>query len=220
MATKTIITKEKLSYYQSKLQVILDKKGDVKSIKIGNDTYTPDPNTGMITFPDDFARLRAGTNDIYLTGNHDDTGGGGITEKLGVDYSYQNDSTNPRIILDLSSYNNELDTYVRNLKINLPTKEYVDSVAGNLASLKFEKVDSLPATGQNGVIYLVANTESGSNAYDEYAWINRGTDSEPNYGYELFGATAVDLTGYVQETDLVEITTAEIDEFFTPAVTP
>lgn len=220
MATKTIITKEKLAYYQSKLQLIIDKKGDVKSIKIGNDVYTPDPNTGMITFPDDFARLRAGTNEIYLTGNHDDTGGGGITEKLGVDYSYQNDSTNPRIILDLSSYDNELDTYIRNLKVNLPTKEYVDSVAGSLATLRFEKVDSLPATGQNGVIYLVANTASGSNAYDEYAWINHGTDSAPNYGYELFGTTAVDLTGYVQETDLVEITTEEIDEFFIPAVTP
>lgn len=219
MATKTIVTKERLAYYHSKIQPILDKKGDVKAIKIGNTTYTPDPTTGYITFAEDFARFQTNTNSVYLKNTHSDTGGGGITENFGVNYAYQNDTTNPRIILDLSSYNNEIDAYVRDLKINLPTKEYVDSLAGSLASLKFEKVNSLPATGVNGVIYLVENSASGSNAYDEYAWINKGTDSEPNYGYELFGTTAVDLTGYVQETDLVEITTAEIDEFFT-AVTP
>ena len=42
--------------------------------------------------------------------------------------------------------------------------------------------------------------------YDEYLWINNK--------WELFGTTEVDLSGYVEETDLIAITNAEIDAIF------
>jgi hypothetical protein len=49
----------------------------------------------------------------------------------------------------------------------------------------------------------VPNTTSDSDSYDEYMLINGA--------FEKVGNTAVDLSGYVQDSDLVEITTAEIN---------
>ena len=64
-------------------------------------------------------------------------------------------------------------------------------------------------TGESGVIYLVNNSGSSPNTKDEYFW--DGTK------YELFGTTAIDLSNYVQTTDLVAITTTEIDQMFEDA---
>lgn len=54
-----------------------------------------------------------------------------------------------------------------------------------------------------GVIYLVSNSGTIPNANDEYFW--NGTS------FELFGTTAIDLSGYVKTTDLVEITAEEVE---------
>ena len=64
-------------------------------------------------------------------------------------------------------------------------------------------------TGAAGTIYLVKNSGLVPNANDEYFW--------KDGHYELFGSTAIDLKNYVQFTDLVAITTAEIDKMFTDA---
>ena len=113
----------------------------------------------------------------------------------------------------------------------LTDKEYVDStfrteaqVAAAIAEAQtgaFVKVDSysdLPAEGASGKIYLVPNSGSGQNVYDEYIWcvvaMIAGGGESPVYGYEKIGTTAVDLSGYVQESDLSEITEAEIDAMF------
>ena len=61
----------------------------------------------------------------------------------------------------------------------------------------------MPTTGEAGVIYLISNSGANQNSYDEYIWI---TDK-----FEKIGTTEVDLSGYVQETDLVAITNSEID---------
>lgn len=84
------------------------------------------------------------------------------------------------------------------------------AVAQALASvtgISFESYNSfseLPAVGQTGVIYLVPNSGSVPNVKDEYFW-NTTTSS-----YELFGTTQMDLTNYVQFSDLVELTQAEV----------
>lgn len=63
----------------------------------------------------------------------------------------------------------------------------------------------LPATGERGKIYLIPNSGSGQNVYDEYVWI---VDDQ---AFEKIGTTEIDLSGYVSDADMVEITTAEID---------
>lgn len=82
----------------------------------------------------------------------------------------------------------------------------VDAIAdavGDISGMSFEIVESLPASGDAGTIYLLDNAGSGQNVYDEYIWINSA--------WEKIGTTAVDLSGYVQDSDLIAITNAEVD---------
>lgn len=69
------------------------------------------------------------------------------------------------------------------------------------ASVRFEVVSELPASGKTNTIYLVPK-ESGS-GYDEYIWLK--DDSE----WELIGDTDIELDRYAQ---VVELTQAEYDE--------
>lgn len=79
----------------------------------------------------------------------------------------------------------------------------IQSAIGSVTGLNFEIVQTLPASGVAGTIYLVPNSGTAPNIYDEYIWITNA--------FEKIGTTAVDLSGYVQKTELVSITNAEID---------
>lgn len=70
------------------------------------------------------------------------------------------------------------------------------------SGIKFESVDALPEAGTANVIYLVPNGETGSNAKDEYMWIDGK--------WELLGSTAVDLTGYWSKGELSIMTAEEL----------
>lgn len=92
---------------------------------------------------------------------------------------------------------------------NKVIKAYVDDAIKDITGIEFKKVDSLPATGENGVIYLVAKTvTSTSNIYEEYIWISSDN------AFEKIGETTIDLSNYVQTSDLSEITTDDIDAMF------
>lgn len=209
MATKTIVTKERLAYYDQKIKEEIAKKGDIKSIKLSGETaLTPDEN-GMVTIPGYVVKGMKDDqyNGAKMTYTYDESGV--ETTKTINFYADTNDYTLFHIV-------NDSDDNV------IPKKAYVDNKASELSGSKFQKVSAIPdaATATDGVIYLVPNTSTGNNVFDEYFRVNLGTDTEPNYAMEKVGSTAIDLSGYVEESDLVEITTAEIDEFFTPAVTP
>lgn len=89
-------------------------------------------------------------------------------------------------------------------------KAYVDSAVGAITGVEFRKVNTLPATGENGVIYLVpkSGTPPTGNVYEEWIWIS--ADSS----FEKIGETTIDLSNYVQSSDLVEISTSDIDSMF------
>lgn len=91
-------------------------------------------------------------------------------------------------------------------------KAAIVSALADVTSISFEVVASLPATGENGVIYLMSNSGTAPNIYDEYIWLASSST------YEKIGTTDVDLSNYVQTTDLVAITTTYIDTEF-PAPT-
>ena len=90
---------------------------------------------------------------------------------------------------------------------NSVIKGYVDDAVGSVVGLSFEKVTTLPATGENGVIYLVPNSGASPNSYDEYVWLTIDGVS----GFEKIGTTDIDLSGYVLSSDLIPLTTEEID---------
>lgn len=60
--------------------------------------------------------------------------------------------------------------------------------------LHFEVVSALPETGDTQTIYLLAHASPGTqNIYDEYIWVNVGTETEPQYQYEMIGTTEFQL---------------------------
>lgn len=83
----------------------------------------------------------------------------------------------------------------------------INAALADITGIDFQIVQTLPSTGEKGVIYLVPNSGSGNNSYDEYIWITNGSTSR----FEKIGTTDVDLSGYVLYTDLVAITNSEID---------
>lgn len=79
----------------------------------------------------------------------------------------------------------------------------INSAIADITGIDFQIVSSLPSTGSKGVIYLVSNSGSNPNSYDEYIYVNNK--------FEKIGTTDVDLSGYVKSSDLVAITNSEID---------
>lgn len=79
----------------------------------------------------------------------------------------------------------------------------ITSALSGITGISFEVVESLPATGVNGTIYLLSNSGLTPNIYDEFVYIGSK--------WEKIGTTDVDLSGYWTTADLTAITTAEID---------
>ena len=73
------------------------------------------------------------------------------------------------------------------------TKEIASAVSG-VTQIDYSVVEALPSTGKKGVIYLVANSGSGNNIYDEYIYINSK--------FEKLGSREMDLSSYAKKTDI------------------
>ena len=74
------------------------------------------------------------------------------------------------------------------------TEAEIQELINNSKKLKKEVVTSLPATGQEDVIYLLKNKNDSNNVYTEYLWINSS--------WEIIGDTKVDLTDYAKKSDI------------------
>ena len=107
----------------------------------------------------------------------------------------------------------EMSDVSENAVQNKVIKGYVDSAIASVTSIEFRVVQTLPQEGENGVIYLVPNGGSGTNVKDEYVWIPGSGGASGTW--EKIGSTDVDLSGYVQTTDLIEVSTSVIDSMFT-----
>ena len=87
------------------------------------------------------------------------------------------------------------------------TASQVQSAISAAGHLKRAIVESLPEVGsadENTVYMVLSDGAEGENIYEEWMVIE-GV-------WERIGSTDVDLSGYLQETDMVEITDEEIDE--------
>lgn len=79
----------------------------------------------------------------------------------------------------------------------------INNALSGITGIDFQVVTELPTTGVKGTIYLISNNGTAPNIYDEYIWVNDK--------FEKIGTTAVDLSGYLKKTDMVEMTNDEID---------
>ena len=80
------------------------------------------------------------------------------------------------------------------------TQEQINSLISAAASLKLEVVSVLPTTDiSTSTIYLKGTETTETNDYEEWIYVNDN--------WELIGTTAIDLTGYLTETDLQNVMT-------------
>ena len=103
----------------------------------------------------------------------------------------------------------------RGVVSNADINTLIQTALAGFERISFEKVNSyadLPVTGSNGVIYLVPNSGSAPNVYDEYIWYTDSSTTPPTSGYEKIGTTELDLSGYVQKTDIHLLTNNEITD--------
>ena len=109
------------------------------------------------------------------------------------------DITVPTVVSDLT---NDAD-----YQTGTEVAQAIEDALADITGIDFQIVQTLPASGEKGVIYLVSHSGTAPDVYDEYIWIVvSGTGS-----WEKIGTTQIDLSNYVQFTDLTPITNQEID---------
>lgn len=81
--------------------------------------------------------------------------------------------------------------------------DYVTAAIADITGFHAEIVTELPTVGQTNILYLVAKSSAASgDGYDEYLYINGA--------WERIGSTDIDLSGYVQASEMHAITNTEI----------
>ena len=81
--------------------------------------------------------------------------------------------------------------------------DFVTKAIADVSGFHAEIVSELPETGKTNILYLVAKTEAASgDGYDEYLYINGA--------WERVGSTNIDLSGYVQASEMHAISNTEI----------
>lgn len=133
-----------------------------------------------------------------------------IIQKNGVALTVQNKTVNIEVPTD-ADIRGLIQTALANGSNPYTTEsdvqQLIDDELAGITGIELEIVATLPATGEKGVIYLVGDTTP----YDEYIWI------EPTGGtahFEQIGSTSIDLSGYVQASEMHALTNAEIDTIF------
>lgn len=113
--------------------------------------------------------------------------------------------TDKSVDISVPTNNNQL-TNGAGYQTSSEVNSAITSAISGVTQFDYQIVESLPATGVKGTIYLIANDGTGSNIYDEYIFVN----GKP----EIFGTAEIDLSEYVKYSSLEEITNAEIDAIF------
>lgn len=191
----------------------------IDTVKVNNVALVPDANKAVnIAVPTALSEL---TNDgdgtqgsAYATEDYVDTNGGKI-DTISVN-NVQQTITNKNVNIDLTSYALTADvptatsdlTNDSDFQTEQEVQTLIDDALADVTGIDFEVVQALPQSGQKGVIYLVQKTGTSGDVYDEYIWV---TPQGSAAHFEKIGTTEVDLSDYWAISDLVAITTAEID---------
>ena len=135
-----------------------------------------------------------------------------VIQKNGVALTVQNKTVNIEVPTDtdikalIEAYGYQTESDVNTL---------IEDALADITGIDFQVVEQLPATGKKGVIYLVPKTGA-TDKYDEYIYV------EPTGAaahFEKIGTTDIDLSGYVQATEMHALTNAEIDTVFNQVFT-
>ena len=126
----------------------------------------------------------------------------GKQDKITFNKTYNASTNKAATMQDIPTNNNQLSNGA-GYQTLVQVQSAINAALENITGIDFQVVTSLPSTGVKGTIYLVANSGENNNSYDEYIYVNSK--------WEKIGTTQVDLSNYLQTTDLVEFTNDEID---------
>mgnify|MGYP006908796531 CR=1 FL=1 len=178
----------------------------ITSVKVNGTALTPSSNAVDVTVPTAVSDL---TNDgdgtsPFATQAYVGTNGGKI-DVIQVNGTTQT-ITNKTVNISVPTNNNQL-TNGAGYQTASDVSTAINTAIGGITSIDYQVVQALPASGVKGTIYLVSNSGTGTNIYDEYIWVNNA--------WEFIGTTAVDLSNYLQDSDVIPLTNNEIDSVCT-----
>ena len=222
-------SKTEFTTLEEQVAELITEGGEPNVIEVvqKNGTALPVTNkTVNVTVPTTVAELSdasdyALTEDVPTKTSDLTNDGDGVSPYATQTYVQQNGGK-----IDTISVNGTPQTITnKNVDLSVPTKvsditndsgyqteaevqALIDAELADITGIDFQIVQTLPATGEHGVIYLVPKTGTTGDIYDEYIWL---TPTGAAAHFEKIGTTEVDLTGYWAKTELTAITTAEID---------
>lgn len=197
MAKINFVTKDNLLYVWQKIKLLLSNKVDKVE---GKGLSTND-------LTDELKQKILNAGDSSFSGNYND-----LINKPDLTVYAQKTQVTTDITSAVADKVTEtqMNTAINNATSNKVTESQVNNSITNAISgitqFDYSIVESLPENGKKGTIYLISNTGTGENIYDEYIYIENK--------FEKIGTTEMDLSGYVKLTDLVPVTNEEIDEIF------
>lgn len=187
--------------------------GKIDKIKVNGTEQTITNKEVDITVPTLDVRSNpaggSGTETTYTISQGDDSVSFNYTEQSGTLSDYLNVNLGSDLFQVPTI--NYVDT---TFQTEAQVQALIDSELADITGIDFQVVQTLPASGVKGTIYLVPKTASTDDIYDEYIWL---TPEGQTAHWELIGTTAVDLSNYWSKTELVAITTAEIDAMMAAA---
>lgn len=176
----------------------------IDTVKVNGTALVPDAQKAVdVTVPTKVSELTndgdGTTGSAFATEDYVDTNGGKI-DKIKVNGTEQT-ITNKAVDLTVPTKVSDV-TNDSGFQTEAEVEAIVQEAIGEAQHLTKVIVATLPATGQDNVLYLVPDDKGGSNK-DMYLWVTNE--------FVLIGNTETDLTGYWNETNLTPITTAQID---------
>ena len=237
-------TQAALNALDAKVDEIIAEGGEpnvIETVKVNGTALTPDANkvvnveTPTVTIGSDGEATIAADANNYVILAPQSNGNLGVVSAYDGSEQYENTLATTTYVdqnggkIDHIAVNGT-DQPITNKRVNLtvPTKvsditndsgfqnatevqALIDASIADITGIDFQIVSELPATGEHGVIYLVPKTGTTGDIYDEYIWV---TPTGGTAHFEQIGTTQVDLSDYWSKTELVAITTAEIDALF------
>ena len=214
-----------LSTLEAKVDEIIAEGGEpnvIEVVKVNGTALTPVNKAVDVTVPEDLSDLTNTSADPYATESYVDENGGKIDKiKVNdVEQTITNKEVNITVPEDLEDLTNEgSDPYMKESDVD-------SKVVGALKPKGSVAFASLPALTAANLNYVYNVTDAFTTTADfvegagksfpagtEVAIINNGTDASPVYKYSVYSGF-IDLSGYWDKTELVAITTAQVDSLF------
>ena len=112
---------------------------------------------------------------------------------------------------NLTSVITKVETKLQNRYTKAQADSAIASAIAGVTQFDYEIPEGgvLPQEGEKGVIYLIPNSGTGSNLYNEYIWIVVEEAGEPVGHFELLGSREIDISGKLENAD-VKVTSSSL----------